>query len=165
MRKQTPGWYYMKITQPILTTEYWSQTLIPTYLYYVSLQNYIDERVYFLAGVKIPEGLLISKLLEKTLWRQWMFAMLQMNCFWHLCWFPQLYGMRHCTFTVRNETKPLKLRTKSLLYIEAFFTFGKEITLPDSLVNTLGMFVCYMYGWKENGVHNAMMHYPPVMML
>ena len=28
--------------------------------------------------------------------------------------------------------------------------FGKEITLLDSLVNTLEMLVCHLYGWKEN---------------
>ena len=33
--------------------------------------------------------------------------------------------------------------------------FRKEITLADSLVNKLEMFVCHMYGWKENGVDNV----------
>ena len=32
--------------------------------------------------------------------------------------------------------------------------FGKEITLADSLVNKLEMFVCHMYGWKENNGDN-----------
>ena len=40
--------------------------------------------------------------------------------------------------------------TKSLRYIEAFSMFGKEITQPDSLANTLEIFVCHMYDWKEN---------------
>ena len=69
--------------------------------------------------------------------------------------------------------------TKCLRYIEAFSMFGKEIPLPDSLVNTLEIFVYHMYGWKENDVDNVrgtvctgrvvekspVMHYPLVMML
>ena len=55
--------------------------------------------------------------------------------------------------------------------------FGKEITLLDSLVNTLEMLVCHLYGWKENDVDvrycmyckrvekSPVMHYPLVMML
>ena len=45
--------------------------------------------------------------------------------------------------------------TKSLRYIEAFSMSGKEITLPHSLVDTIEMFVCHMYGWKENDVDNV----------
>ena len=45
--------------------------------------------------------------------------------------------------------------TKSVPYIQAFSMFGKEITLADSLVNKLEMFVCYMYDWKENNVDNV----------
>ena len=49
-----------------------------------------------------------------------------------------------CTFSDRREAKSLNLMTKSLRDIEAFSMFDKEITLPDSLVNTLEMFVCHM---------------------
>ena len=49
-----------------------------------------------------------------------------------------------CTFSDRGETKSLNLMTKNLRDIEAFSMFRKEITLPDSLVNTLEMFVCHM---------------------
>ena len=27
--------------------------------------------------------------------------------------------------------------------------FAKEVTLPDSLFNTLEMFLCHMYDWKK----------------
>ena len=33
--------------------------------------------------------------------------------------------------------------------------FGKEIKLPHSLVDTIEMFVCHMYGWKENDFDNV----------
>ena len=59
------------------------------------------------------------------------------------------------TFSGRGKAKPLKLMTKSLRYIEAFSMFGKEITLPNSLINTLEMFVCHMYGWKENDIDHV----------
>ena len=65
-----------------------------------------------------------------------------------------------------------------LYYIKAFSMFGKEIALHDSLVNTLEIFVCHMYGWKEKDVDSVgtvctsrvvekspVMHYPLVMML
>ena len=59
------------------------------------------------------------------------------------------------TFSGWGKAKPLKLMKKSARYIQAFFMFGKEITLADSLVNKLEMFVCYMHGWKENNVDNV----------
>ena len=59
------------------------------------------------------------------------------------------------TFSGRGKAKPLKLIAKSLHYTEAFSMFGKEITLPDSLVNTLEMFLCHMYGWKLNHADNV----------
>ena len=59
------------------------------------------------------------------------------------------------TFSGWGKAKPLKLMTKTARYIQAFSMFGKEITLADSLVNKLEMFVCYMYGWKENNVDNV----------
>ena len=49
-----------------------------------------------------------------------------------------------CTFSDWDEAKSLNFTTKSLRDIEAFSMFGKEITLPDSLVNILEMFVCHM---------------------
>ena len=58
------------------------------------------------------------------------------------------------TFPGPSKAKPLKLTKKSIRYTEAFSVFGKEITLPESLVNTLEMFVCHMYGWEENDVDN-----------
>ena len=58
-------------------------------------------------------------------------------------------------FSGRGKAKPLKLKTESLRYIEAFSMFGKEITLPDSLVSTLEMLVCHMYNWKENYIDNV----------
>ena len=71
-------------------------------------------------------------------------------------WFPQLYGSDTViTFSGRGKAKPLKLMTKSLRFTEAFSMFGKEITLPDLLVKTLKMFVCHMYGWKENNIVNV----------
>ena len=57
-----------------------------------------------------------------------------------------------------GKAKPLKLKTKSFRYIEAFSMFGKEITLADSQVSKLEMFVCHMYGWKENDVDNVRYH-------
>ena len=62
------------------------------------------------------------------------------------------------TFSRWGKAKPLKLMTKSFHYIEAFSMFGKEITLADSQVNKLEMFVCHMYGWKENDVDNVRYH-------
>ena len=62
------------------------------------------------------------------------------------------------TFSRQGKAKPLKLMTKSFRYIETFSMFGKEITLADSLVSKLEMFVCHMYGWKENDVDNVRYH-------
>ena len=56
------------------------------------------------------------------------------------------------TFSSWGKAKHLKLIRKSFHYIEAFSMFGKEITLADSLVNKLEMFVCHMYGWKEKAL-------------
>ena len=39
------------------------------------------------------------------------------------------------SFSRWGKAKPLKLMIKIFRYIEAFFIFGKEITLADSLVN------------------------------
>ena len=57
-----------------------------------------------------------------------------------------------------GKAKPLKLMTKRFRYIKAFSMFGKEITLADSLVSKLEMFVCHMYGWKQNDVDNVRYH-------
>ena len=62
------------------------------------------------------------------------------------------------TFSRWGKTKPLKFMTKSFRYIETFSMFGKEITLADSLVSKLEMFVCHMYGWKQNDVDNVRYH-------
>ena len=48
-------------------------------------------------------------------------------------------------FSSWGKEKPLKLMTKSFCYIEAFSMFGKEITIADSLVSKLEMFVCHIY--------------------
>ena len=142
----------MQILQITLTTEFWLQALIPSYLYYVSPWKLNWCKDLFSDWCEI---------FRKNYWYQ--------SCRRKLCdvseclqcyrwivfriyhWFPQLYWMW-------GKAKPLKLMTKRFRYIKAFSMFGKEITLADSLVSKLEMFVCHMYGWKENGVDNVRYH-------
>ena len=155
MRKQTPGWYYMQIMQITLTTEFWLQALIPSYLYYVSpwklnwckdlfsdwCENFRKNYWYQSCRRKLCD---VSECLQCYSW----------IVFRIYHWFPQLCWMW-------GKAKPLKLMTKRFRYIKAFSMFGKEITLADSLVSKLEMFVCHMYGWKENGVDNVRYHLTP----
>ena len=51
------------------------------FVLYISLEIRLMQGSIFWLVWKFSEKLLIPKLSEKTLWRQWMFAMLQLNCF------------------------------------------------------------------------------------
>ena len=114
----------------------------------VSLQKYIDGRIYFLTGVKNSRRIIDIKDAEEN------FVTSKNGCHARdelfLASIIGFHSFTGCdtdsTFSGRGKAKRFKLMTKSIRYIEAFSMFGKEITLPDSLVNTLEMFVCHMYG-------------------
>ena len=157
MKKQTLGWYHMQSMQATLTTEYWSQYLIPTYFHCVSLQKYIDERIYFLTGVKNSKRIIDIKAVRENFVTSMNVCNATDELF--LASIIGFHSFTVCdtvsTFSGRGKAKPLKLKTESLRYTKAFSMFGKEITLPDSLVNTLEMLVCQMYNWKENYIDNV----------
>ena len=126
----------------------------------VSLQNYMDGRIYFLTGVKnsrriidiiaVGENFVTSMNVSNATDELFLASIIGFHSFTE-------YDTVS-TFSSWGKAKPLKLMTKILRYIEAFSMFGREITLHDSLVNTLEMFVGHTYGWKENDVDNIRYH-------
>ena len=123
----------------------------------VSFQNYIDGRIYFLSGVKNSRRIIEIKAVGENFVTSMNVCNATDELF--LASIIGFHSFTGCdtvsTFSGRGEAKPLKPVTKILRYTEAFSMFGKEITLPDSLVNTLENFVCHMYGRKENDVDNV----------
>ena len=123
----------------------------------VSLENYIDGRIYFLTGVKNSRRIIDIKAVGENFFTSINVCNAADELF--LASIIGFHSFTRCgtvsTFSGRVEAKPLKLMIKGLRYIEAFSMFDKEITLPDAMVNTLEVFVCHIYGWKGNDVDNV----------
>ena len=99
----------------------------------VSLQNYIDRRIYFLTGMKNSRRIIDIKAVREK------FVMSINVCnatdelfVASIIGFHSFMGCDTVsTFSGWDKAKPLKFTTKSLRYIEVFSMFGKEITPPD----------------------------------
>ena len=108
--------------------KYWSQALKPMYLCCVSLQNYIDGRIYLLTRVKNSGRIIEIKAVGENLVTSMNVCNVTDELF--LESIIVFHSFRGCetvsTFSGRGKAKPFKLTTKSLSYIEAFSMFGKK---------------------------------------
>ena len=124
------------------------------------LAKVIDARIYFLTGVKISRKVIDIKAVGENFVTSMNVCDATDELF--LESITGFHSFAECdtvsTFSRWGKAKLLKLMTKSFRYIETFSMFGKEITLADSLVSKLEMFVCHMYGWKQNDVDNVRYH-------
>ena len=104
--------------------------------------------IYFLTGVKNSRRIIDIKAAEENFVTSMNFCNASDELF--LESIIEFHSVARCDtvsiFSSWGKEKPLKLMTKSFCYIEAFFKFGKKITIADSLVGKLEMFVCHIYG-------------------
>ena len=104
--------------------------------------------IYFLTGVKNSRRIIDIKAVGENFVTSMNFCNATDELF--LESIIEFHSVARCDtvsiFSSWGKEKPLKLMTKSFCYIEAFSMFGKEITIADSLVSKLEMFVCHIYG-------------------